>query len=186
LLPERVTSLPVALRPFVPDDAPRVQLLAGDYDVAETTALIPHPYQSGMADEWIRTHQLDRERGIAYVYAITRAEDGLLVGAIEARPVADAHENFGYWIGAPYWGKGFATSAARAAISLLFGYFDCDEVTASHLVRNPASGRVMEKCGLRLMRTSVREHRGKREPFCIRGITREAWERWSSSETLSL
>jgi hypothetical protein len=40
----------------------------------------------------------------------------------------------------------------------------------------------MEKCGLKLMQTTIREHRGKREPFCIRGITREAWERWSTSE----
>jgi RimJ/RimL family protein N-acetyltransferase len=182
LLPERVTSLPVALRPFALDDAPRVQLLAGEYAVSETTALIPHPYLDGMAEEWISTHQVERDRGIAYVYAITRAEDSLLVGAIEARPVADAHENFGYWIGAPYWGHGFATAAVRAVISLMFGYLDCDEVTASHLVRNPASGRIMEKCGLKLMQTTIREHRGKREPFCIRGITREAWERWSTSE----
>ncbi len=186
MLPERVTSLPVTLRPFVPDDAPRVRALAGEYTVAETTALIPHPYESGMAEQWISTHQVERERGVAYVYAITRAEDGLLVGAIEARPIADAHENFGYWIGAPYWGHGFATSATRAVISLMFGYLDCDELTASHLVRNPASGRVMEKCGLRLLHTTMREHRGKREPFCIRGITREAWERWTSSEALSL
>ena len=182
MLPERVTSLPITLRPFTPDDAPRVQLLAGDYAVAETTALIPHPYRSGMAEEWIATHEAGRERGIAYVYAIIRAEDELLVGAIEARPIADAHENFGYWIGAPYWGHGFATSAARAVIALMFHYLDCDQIMASHLVRNPASGQVMEKCGLRLMQTSMREHRGKREPFCIRGISRDAWEHWSASD----
>lgn len=186
MLPERVTSLPVVLRPFVLSDAARVQALVGEYVIAETTALIPHPYESGMAEKWISTHPVARERGVAYVYAITRVEDGLLVGAIEARPIADAHENFGYWIGASYWGRGFATSATRAVMSLMFGYLDCDEITASHLVRNPASGRVMEKCGLRLMKTTMREHRGKREPFCIRGITREAWERWSSLEVSSI
>ena len=179
MLPERITSLPIKLRPFTLDDAPRVQLLAGDFAVSETTALIPHPYCSGMAEEWIGAHQRERDRGSAYVYAITRAEDGLLVGAIEARPVANEHENFGYWIGAPYWGRGFATSAARAGVAVTFSCLEFDQMTASHLVRNPASGRVMEKCGMTLVQTVTREHRGKQEPFCIRGITRDAWERWS-------
>ena len=181
MLPEHVTSLPIKLRPFALEDAPRVRLLAGDFAVAETTALIPHPYGSGMAEEWIATHQAQRDRGIAFVYAITQAEDGLLIGAIETRPVADEHENFGYWIGAPYWGRGFATAAARAVVALTFGYLDCDQMTASHLARNPASGRVMEKCGLTLVQKITRAHRGKQEPFCIRGITRDAWERWSAS-----
>jgi ribosomal-protein-alanine N-acetyltransferase len=181
LLPERVTLLPIRLRPFTLEDAPRVQLLAGDLAVAETTALIPHPYRIGMAEEWIGSHQRERDRGSAFVYAITRAEDGLLVGAIEARPVAGDHENLGFWIGAPYWGRGFATSAARAVVALTFSYLECDQMTASHLVRNPASGRVMEKCGLSLVQTETREHRGKQERFCIRGITRDAWERWSAS-----
>jgi [ribosomal protein S5]-alanine N-acetyltransferase len=181
LLPERITSLPIRLRLFTLDDAPRVQLLAGDLAVAESTALIPHPYRSGMAEEWISTHQGERDRGIAFVYAITRAEDGLLVGAIEARPVADEHENLGFWIGAAYWGRGFATAAVQAVVALSFSYLDCDQMTASHLARNPASGRVMEKCGLTLVQSVTREHRGRQEPFCIRGITRDAWERWSAS-----
>jgi len=181
LLPERITSLPIRLRPLTLDDAPRVQLLAGDFAVAETTALIPHPYSDGMAEAWIRTHQGERDRGIAFVYAITRAEDGLLVGAIESRPGASEHENFGYWIGAQYWGRGFATSAARAVVAVTFSYLECDQISASHLVRNPASGRVMEKCGLSLVKTVVREHRGRQERFCIRGITRDAWERGPAS-----
>jgi [ribosomal protein S5]-alanine N-acetyltransferase len=181
LLPERITLFPIRLRPFTLDDAPRVQLLAGDFAVAETTALIPHPYSDGMAEEWIGTHQRERDRGIAFVYAITQAKDGLLIGAIDVRPAANEHENFGYWIGAPFWGRGFATSAARAVVALMFSYFDNDQVTASHLVRNPASGRVMEKCGLTLMRMVTREHRGRHESFCIRGITRDAWQRWPGS-----
>ena len=181
MLPERITSLPVKLRPFTLEDAQRVQLLAGDFAVAETTTLIPHPYGDGMAEEWIASHQRESNGGIAFVYAITRAEDGLLVGAIEARPVADEHENFGFWIGAPYWGQGFATAAAQAVVALSFSYLGCDQMTASHLVRNPASGRVMEKCGLTLVQSVTREHRGRQERFCIRGVTRDAWERWSAS-----
>ena len=73
-------------------------------------------------------------------------------------------------------------STCSGLVALAFSYLECDQLTASHLVRNPASGRVMEKCGLTLVQTVTREHRGKQEPFCIRGITRDAWERWFASD----
>jgi ribosomal-protein-alanine N-acetyltransferase len=44
------------LRPFILADAPDVQRLAGERDVASTTRNIPHPYANGMAEQWIRTH----------------------------------------------------------------------------------------------------------------------------------
>ena len=51
-----------------------------------------------------------------------------------------------------------------------------DVLTAAHLVRNPASGRVMEKCGMHLLGMEKRDHRGVQEEFCVRGITRDDWE----------
>jgi RimJ/RimL family protein N-acetyltransferase len=57
-----------------------------------------------------------------------------------------------------------------------FGYLDCKRLTASHLARNAASGRVLEKCGLMLVRQVEHEHRGKLETFCVREISRDAWE----------
>jgi len=177
LLPERVLAFPVVLRPFVPGDAPRVQLLAGERAVAETTALIPHPYPEGAAAAWIAAQTEDRNAGNEYTYAITLAADGLLVGAIGLRSVAAEHEHFGYWIGRPYWGCGYATAAARAVIALAFSMLDLESVTAAHLARNPASGRVLEKCGLKMLRTEQRAHRGGSESFCVRALTRAAWER---------
>ena len=169
-------AFPVALRPFAGDDAPRVQLLAGERAVAETTALIPHPYPDGAAEAWIAAQARDRAAGREYTYAITLAADGLLVGAIGLRPAPTDHENFGYWIGQAYWGRGHATAAARAVIALAVSLLDLDLLTASHLARNPASARVLEKCGFKLLRTERREHRGVDEPFCVRGLTRGAWE----------
>ena len=176
MLPEHALAFPVALRPFAASDAPRVQALAGEREVAETTALIPHPYPEGAALEWILTQRREWLSGREYSYAITLAEDGLLVGAIALRPAAAEHEHVGFWIGRPYWGRGYATAAARAVIALAFSLLDLEQLTASHLVRNPASGRVLEKCGLRPLRTERRQHRGATEPFCVRGLTRAAWE----------
>ena len=175
MLPERVLAAPVALRPLEQDDAPRVQLLAGEREVAETTALIPHPYPDGAAEAWIAMQARERAAGREYTYAVTSSEDGCLVGAIGLRPAPIDRESLGYWIGRPYWGRGYATAAARAIIALAFGLLDIETLTASHLARNAASGRVMEKCGMQLLRTGTREHRGAQEAFCVRSITREAW-----------
>ena len=98
MLPERVFCWPVVLRHFRPSDAPGVQQLAGDPAVADTTAVIPHPYPGGLAEAWIATHEDERARGKQYVFAIARAVDEQLVGAIALRPVASEHENVGYWI----------------------------------------------------------------------------------------
>ena len=177
MLPERVSSHPVLLRPFTPADAPRVQALAADAEVAEPTSSIPHPYPPGAAAAWLASHDADRERGREYAYAIATADGTTLVGAIVLRPMADAdNDNIGYWIGRPFWGRGYATAATMAITALAFGYLDCEALTAAHLKRNAASGRVLEKCGFGLLRSVERDHRGRIEAFCLRGITRDAWE----------
>ena len=174
MLPQRALAWPIALRLIVAGDAPRVQLLAGELSVAETTALIPHPYPDGAAETWIATLAGNWSAGREYTYAVEA--DSALVGVVTLRPVAGEQENLGYWIGRPYWGRGYASAAASAVIALAFSCLDVDMVTASHLTRNAASARVLEKCGMSLLRTGTREHRGAQEPFCVRGITREEWE----------
>jgi RimJ/RimL family protein N-acetyltransferase len=174
LLPERLLAGSVVLRRFVAADAPCVELLAGDREVAERTALIPHPYPEGAAAAWIAGHGAACTAGTEYTYAIAEI-DGPLVGAIGLRPHPTERENVGYWIGRPYWGHGYATAAARTIIVLGFELLDLEALTASHLVRNPASGRVMEKCGMRLLRSERRDHRGTPEDFHVRGITRAEW-----------
>jgi RimJ/RimL family protein N-acetyltransferase len=174
LLPERVFASPVALRRLTIDDATRVQLLAGERSVAELTALIPHPYPDGAAEAFIEEQSRAWARGTEYSYAIEA--DSVLVGVIGLRPAVTERENLGYWIGQPYWGRGYATAAANAVIALAFALLEIDRLTASHLARNGASQRVMEKCGMRLLRTGTRHHRGAEEAFCVRGITREEWE----------
>lgn len=176
-LPERVLTGPVVLRHFTQSDAPRVRELAGDWEVAKTTAALPHPYRQALADDWISGHDEARNRGTDFPYAVTRVHDGALVGSLGLRPLANEHGHFGYWIGRPHWGLGYATVATRAAIALLYAHTDAEALWAVHLADNHGSSRVMEKCGMRVLRREARSHRGEPRDFLVRGITRDEWDR---------
>lgn len=153
------------LRPFVPGDAARVQVLAGDFSIANTTAEIPHPYEDGMAEAWIATHEPRYAEGEEVTFAIVTKSDGQLVGAICLKLIpAAARGELGYWVGEPFWGQGYATEAAKAIIRFGFAHLGLNKISAIHMVRNPASGRVMQKAGMRHEGT-LRDHVRKWEEF---------------------
>lgn len=105
------------LRPFTLADAPDTHRMVADRDIASTTLLIPHPYEDGMAEEWIGTHQSQFEWGEQIIFAIVLRADGSLLGNITLRiNQSDEHGELGYWIGKPYWNMGYATEATQAVI----------------------------------------------------------------------
>jgi RimJ/RimL family protein N-acetyltransferase len=138
------------LRPFDLSDSKRVKLLAGDKAIASTTLNIPHPYEAGMAEEWIGTHQEGFEKGELYNFAIEIQAMGELIGAIGlvANP-RHVHAELGYWIGESYWNRGYCTEAAREIVRYGFDELNLHRIHAMHLSRNPASGRVMRNIGMR-------------------------------------
>ncbi len=144
-----IATARLVLRPFLLDDAAAVQRLAGARQIAATTLNIPHPYEDGMAEAWIGGHRQAWDRGEQAAFAITQSEAGL-VGAIGLR-IEAAHQRaeLGYWIGVPYWNRGYATEAAGAVLEFAFGELGLHRVHASYLTANPASGRVMEKVGMK-------------------------------------
>ena len=112
----------LVLRPFDVSDAADVQRLAGEWEIADTTLNIPHPYEDGMAEEWIATHKPRFEEGKLCNFAITIRDAGDLAGAmgLVITPRFD-HAELGYWIGKPYWNRGFCTEAGSAVIGYGFG-----------------------------------------------------------------
>ena len=68
----------LVLRPFTLADALDVQRMAGDRDIAWATLGIPHPYEDGMAEQWIGTHQERYERGELVNFAITLHVDSVV------------------------------------------------------------------------------------------------------------
>jgi RimJ/RimL family protein N-acetyltransferase len=139
----------LVLRPFVLADAPVVQRLAGDEKVASTTLNIPHPYEDGMAERWIEKQAREWEARTSLVLAVTTGDDGL-VGAVSlALTPAHGRAELGYWIGVPFWNRGYATEAAAALVAYGFDELGLNRVLARHITRNPASGRVISKLGMR-------------------------------------
>lgn len=125
-------------------DAEDVALLLNDRRIAENSTRIPHPYTRADAKEWLSIcNRCDGEA----TFLITLPDD-TIVGACGVGPVDDgAATELGYWIGAPFWGQGFATEAVRAVVDHAFTDMELDVLRAGTRVSNPASRRVLEKCG---------------------------------------
>lgn len=136
------------LRPFTLTDAKCVQTLAGEKRIAEMTAVIPHPYPDGLAEQWISSHSKDWNERKSVAYAITISDTQLLIGAISYVAIREGEAEFGYWIGVPYWGKGYCTEATSALIDFGFTTLGLKKQFARHLPENEASARVIVKSGL--------------------------------------
>jgi ribosomal-protein-alanine N-acetyltransferase len=139
----------LTLRPFVADDAFDVERLAGMREIAATTLNIPHPYPHGGAAQWIQLHGPAWNEGTSATFAIVGKKTGALIGAISLI-IKRGHRRaeLGYWIALDCWNRGYATEASQQVIDFGFAVLGLHRIEARHFLRNPASGRVMEKLGM--------------------------------------
>jgi [ribosomal protein S5]-alanine N-acetyltransferase len=145
------------VRDWEPADKPALLRIANDRSVwRNLTHKFPHPYTEAEADRWFAL--LARVPGRTH-WAIE--VDGRLAGGIGAEPgegVDARSAHFGYWLGRAYWGRGIMTAACRATSDVLLGQFHLERLEARVFEWNPASMRVLEKCGFEregLLRRSV-------------------------------
>ena len=162
-------------------DVKAIACLANDRRIAENTRRLPHPYSQEHAVEFVRAMAADR-RDIAFLIEHNFKPLGMV--GINWRE-ADTAE-LGYWLGFEYWGQGFATEAARAAIDFFFEDFDLDYLYSGARVANPASRNILEKCGFQW--SGVELHRfealGCSTPVDCFRLSRSVWsslKNWSSS-----
>jgi RimJ/RimL family protein N-acetyltransferase len=124
-------------------DIPALVALADNRHVAEMLARMPHPYREAEARTFIA---MEQRRMVGAAYALTLAGSGTLIGCAGLNATERGLE-LGYWIGEPYWKQGYATEAAHALVDLAFGSSGINVLHASCRVINPASRRVIHKCG---------------------------------------
>lgn len=122
-------------------------------------------------------------------YAVVLSATGEPVGSIGLKPLSgiiapSAEENrgaleIGYWIGEPYWGRGLVPEAARELMRYGFEDLGLEAIWGTHDVNNKQSSRVMDKLGLRIVRTRDHVYFPLIDEYhdeAIRRITRAQWE----------
>ncbi len=99
------------------DDMQELAELANNRRVAEMLARMPHPYGLTEARAFIAKSRETRKAGCAY--AVTLADSGAFIGCAGLN-MTDRGLELGYWIGEPWWKRGYATEAAHATVDLAF------------------------------------------------------------------
>ncbi|HOW31850.1 MAG TPA: GNAT family N-acetyltransferase [Bacteroidales bacterium] len=162
------------MRPFAVTDGPIVRELAGNVKVAENTLNMPYPYPEGEAEKWIATHNAEFIEKRNLVLAICNKDNSLLIGCIGLQfNLALGNAELGYWIGEPYWNKGYATEAARAMIRYGFKKLGLHKIFANVYVTNPASAKVLKNCGMKqegYLEKHIR-HWGSYKDILVFGVT---------------
>lgn len=142
------------MRKFELRDADELFRILSDEEVNRFLPWFPHK----MREETLRFLQdsvfADYDKAIAYRYAVVLRSESRVIGCLSFLGIDEKERSgdIGYGLLREYWGKGIMTEAVKALLFRLkadgFRY-----ATATHDVQNPASGRVMQKCGMRYVRT---------------------------------
>jgi RimJ/RimL family protein N-acetyltransferase len=132
----------LALRAPRLGDAKTVAALANDRRIAENTARIPHPYKIADAESFIAGAAKAGEAA----FLIT-LRDKTVIGACGLVFRDEETPELGFWLGVDHWGQGYATEALHAVIDYAFADMGHEALQAGARVTNPASRRVLEKCG---------------------------------------
>lgn len=135
----------LALRSPGVRDVARLAELANDAGVARMTLRMPHPYRVQDAEDFLAAVD-GQDPARARTFVIEHEDHGS-VGVIGLFEDQDPAPEVGYWIGRPFWGRGYATEALEAAMVWASKAWKRRALAAGHFTDNPASGRVLEKAG---------------------------------------
>ncbi len=130
----------LTLRPLMIEDAPRVAMFVGDFEVSKMLAKAPHPTSEAHARAFIAGGAVGQALAVVHANGV--------IGVVGLHDNGNGGADFGYWLGKPFWGRGFATEAGRAVIAE--ARRQCGDnavITAQRFSDNPASGRVLIKLG---------------------------------------
>ena len=172
------------LRRFTADDLANIVALDGDPAVMRYISggaeLPPDEQPAELLPYWLEYY----ERGDRYgFWAAIERSTGAFIGWFHLRPLdedPDDEPELGYRLVSSSWGKGYATEGSRALIDKAFIEFGASRVHASTMAVNAGSRRVMEKAGMRFVRSFVMDWpvriEGDEEGDVEYAIRREEWE----------
>lgn len=182
-----LTTERLDLRPFYMEDAAFVYNICCEKEIAKFARSIPHPYLLTHAENWIQQHVGFWAEGKAAVFAICLKETGKLLGAVGLEINSeDENAELGYWIDKKRWGQGFCTEAAAEAMRFGFEELSLNRIFAHYMTINPASGRVMEKIGMKpegLLPKHVRKW-GEFFDIALYGLVKSDYEKLKAADQI--
>lgn len=115
---------------------------------SDLTSNIPYPYHIENAEFWLKISReaFDKKKG--FTFAI-RDKEEKIIGAIGLHDEGSDKAELGYWMAKPFWSKGYVTEAAEAIIDFGFKELGFNKIYATYFPHNPASGRIMQKVGMK-------------------------------------
>ena len=143
----------LVLRQPRPDDAERLARLLNNFHIAGNLSRVPYPYALSDAQTWLRTRQIGRtaeEIG----FTLDLPGEGL-IGHCGFHPESGG-PLIGYWLGEPYWNRGFMTEAAAAIIAWYFETTSAILIASGVFAFNKASLAVQRKLGFTQTGSSFR------------------------------
>jgi RimJ/RimL family protein N-acetyltransferase len=140
----------LTLRPLELRDAPHLRRLVDDPEIFRNTLRIPHPYPEGAAEEFIGRNQKQLEEKDEVALAVVVRDTDEFIGIIGMVPKPFDVGEIGYWLGRPYWNRGYASEAATAMVRYGFEERTFNRIDAVVFAHNAASARVLEKSGMTL------------------------------------
>jgi RimJ/RimL family protein N-acetyltransferase len=172
---EPIATERLVLRPLAKRDHARLVALANNWRVAKNLSTMPYPYTEAAASDW-----LDKQEGLwagakTVALAITIGDE--LIGGIGVGVRDHAEWELGYWLGEPYWNRGYGSEAAVALRDYAFCGLKLDQVVAGHYADNHASGRILTKLGFRYTKETMRHclARGANVKCLDMVLQRERW-----------
>ncbi|WP_080777562.1 GNAT family N-acetyltransferase [Chryseobacterium phocaeense] len=129
------------------EDIPSVVDYLQDKIFSDLTSNIPYPYTEKDAEFWLNMSKEAFDNHTGFTFAIRNKEEQI-IGAIGLHDRGDDKAELGYWMGKPFWNKGYVTEAATALINFGFLELEVNKIFATYFLHNPASGRIMEKAGM--------------------------------------
>ena len=166
VLPVRIQTPRLVLRAPIRGDVPDIVRLADNRKIHEVLSRLPSPYTRA---DGIAFVEILAQRADERPYAITL--DGSFIGVVGFSYFKEGPPELGYWLGEPYWGRGYMTEAARALLDAAFATRLYPQVRARALASNTASLNVLEKAGFRRVREGTDDEgawRGKPVIFLLR------------------
>ena len=137
-------------------DAAAIHRFCSSWEVARFTPRIPHPYPPGSAERFIYAAREANASGRDLTLVLTPFKGRRdVIGSISLESRGADRLTLGFALAPEAWGKGFATEAARAMVKTGFELTSAIEIIANVMTENPASRRVLEKCGFVLSGTGM-------------------------------